>query len=135
MVLVGRFSRGVNLVAVPTMTSTRRVFFSDGSLPVILSSFTATASDGKVTLLWRTESEVNNVGSYVYRSDNNDGKYTKVNAGRIPGAGTDSTQHNYYFTDEFEFPIRIIIWNSSADKNSLILFQNKIFLLANGGSL
>jgi len=74
--------------------------FSDGSLPVTLSSFTATASDGKVTLTWRTETEVNNAGFDIYRSDAKDGKYVKVNARLVQGAGTDATPHDYSFTDE-----------------------------------
>ena len=53
-----------------------------------------------VTLKWRTESEINNLGFDIYRSDARDGKYAKVNAKHIVGAGTDSTPHDYSFTDE-----------------------------------
>jgi len=72
----------------------------DYSLPVELSVFTATASDGEVSLHWHTETETNNLGFNVYRGDTKDGKYVKVNAALIKGAGTVSTPHDYIFTDE-----------------------------------
>ena len=72
----------------------------DASLPVTLSSFTAISEGGTVTLLWRTETEVNNLGFSIYRSEEKDGNYTKVNARRIQGAGTAATPHDYSFNDE-----------------------------------
>ena len=69
------------------------------SLPVELSSFTAaTTGDGKVTLRWRTESEVNNIGFAVYRSDEKNGQYTKI--GWMDGAGNSAMPHEYQFTDK-----------------------------------
>jgi hypothetical protein len=70
------------------------------SEPVELSLFTATTTTDDVTLRWRTESETNNLGFSIYRSDAKDGKYTKVNARLIQGAGTDAAPHDYSFTDE-----------------------------------
>jgi hypothetical protein len=75
-------------------------FFSDGSLPVELSLFTVTASEDGVTIRWRTETETNNLGFNIYRSDTKDGNYIKVNATLILGAGTDATPHDYSFIDE-----------------------------------
>jgi len=72
----------------------------DTSLPVELSSFSATSTTKGVKLNWRTETEVNNIGFNVYRSDTKDGKYVKINAKLIMGAGTDATPHDYSFTDE-----------------------------------
>jgi hypothetical protein len=72
----------------------------EGALPVELSAFTATVSNDGVTLRWRTESEVNNLGFNLYRSDAKDGKYIKVNSRLIAGAGSDATPHDYSFTDE-----------------------------------
>jgi len=72
----------------------------DYELPVELSAFTATASDSSVILHWRTESEINNLGFNVYRSDTKEGVYTRVNARRIPGAGTNAISRDYSFTDE-----------------------------------
>jgi len=69
------------------------------SLPVELSSITATTTgDGKVTLRWRTESEVNNLGFNIYRSDAKNGKYTKI--GWRDGTGSSPMPHDYQFLDE-----------------------------------
>ena len=68
------------------------------SLPVELSSFTATTSDGTVTLRWRTESEVNNIGFAIYRSNVKDGQYTKI--GWMNGAGNSAMPNDYQFLDK-----------------------------------
>ena len=73
----------------------------DLSLPVQLSSFTATSEGGAVTLFWRTESEVDNLGFDIYRSDSKDGPFVKVNTLRIPGAGTSGAPHEYEYVDKF----------------------------------
>jgi hypothetical protein len=74
----------------------------DGPLSVILSGFTAyyDAPKFQVTLKWRTDSEINNLGFDVYRGESLDGTFTKVNQTHIPGAGTDGTPHSYRFSDE-----------------------------------
>jgi hypothetical protein len=74
----------------------------DGPLSVEFSGFTADydAPKFQVTLKWRTESEINNLGFDVYRSESLDGTFTKVNKTYIPGAGTDGTPHSYRFIDE-----------------------------------
>ena len=69
----------------------------DTSLPVTLSSFTANTEGGSVKLLWRTESEVNNVGFTVYRSEAENSKYTKVTF--LNGAGNTGMPTDYQFAD------------------------------------
>ncbi len=78
--------------------------FSDSSLPVTLSSFTATLSDEKVTLRWRTEMEINNLGFSIYRSERKDGPFLKI--GWRDSAGNSTTPHNYQFIDEAAEPGR-----------------------------
>ncbi|MBC8233397.1 T9SS type A sorting domain-containing protein, partial [bacterium] len=73
---------------------------SDNPLPVQLSVFTATDTMDGVLISWRTESELDNLGFNIYRSDTEDGKYTRVNARMIQGAGTDANSHDYSFTDD-----------------------------------
>lgn len=70
----------------------------DYSLPVELSFFTATVSDGKVTILWGIETEVGNVGFSIYRSDAKDGKYTKI--AFVEGAINSAMPIDYEFTDK-----------------------------------
>ncbi len=72
----------------------------DFSLPVTLSSFTAIPTDSWVTLKWRTESEVDNLGWDIYRSEKKDGKFVKVNKELIPGAGNSAMPNTYQFVDK-----------------------------------
>lgn len=73
---------------------------SDNSLPVELSAFTATSSDSKVALYWRTESEIENLGFNIYRSQNSNKPFTMINNQLIPGAGNSSSRHEYEYVDK-----------------------------------
>ena len=73
---------------------------SDVTLPVELTSFTATAGDGKVTLHWITESEIENLGFNIYRSTNSNVKFLMLNDELIPGAGSSSSRHGYEYIDK-----------------------------------
>jgi hypothetical protein len=72
----------------------------DIPLPIAMSAFTAVPADKGVMIKWRTESELNNLGFDVYRSESLDGRFAKVNQSRIQGAGTDAIPHDYKFLDE-----------------------------------
>ncbi len=72
----------------------------DNSLPVTLSSFEAQASFNQVVLNWRTESEVNNLGFNIYRRNEKDESWQKINSTLIPGAGSSSMAHEYQFVDQ-----------------------------------
>ncbi|MBC8230203.1 T9SS type A sorting domain-containing protein [bacterium] len=77
---------------------------SDQSLPVQLSTFTATVSDGDVILKWVTQTEVNNIGFAIYRSESagedscSSSKYTKVSF--VTGAGSTAMSTDYQYTDK-----------------------------------
>jgi len=70
----------------------------DQSLPITLTSFTATAGDGQVTLRWTTESEIDNSGFEIWRSMTRDDGYVKLPV-FIPGAGNAASRHDYEYTD------------------------------------
>jgi len=53
---------------------------SETTVPVTLSLLTAASSGNRVIFRWRTETETNNLGFNICRSDKKDGKYVKVNA-------------------------------------------------------
>ncbi len=72
---------------------------NDNSLPVELSQFTATSAEDGILLRWRTESETNNLGFLLYRSDKRDGKYVRINPVMVRGAGTSAASHTYEFKD------------------------------------
>ena len=73
--------------------------YGDEPLPVNLSHFRAEHTDAGVVLKWITESEVDNAGFYIHRSDTKDGEFKVVNPTMIQGAGTTSERNAYTWTD------------------------------------
>ncbi len=71
----------------------------DKPLPVTLSHFRAEHTDAGIILNWTTESEVDNAGFYIYRSQTKDGTFKVVNPTLIQGAGTTSERNEYTWTD------------------------------------
>lgn len=69
----------------------------EGSLPVRLSSFTATRNSNGVLISWRTETETNNLGFNIYRVESQ--KEVKINPQMIRGHGTTGSPHSYEFLD------------------------------------
>ncbi|MCF7793267.1 MAG: SBBP repeat-containing protein [Candidatus Cloacimonetes bacterium] len=75
----------------------------DLTLPVTLSSFTGIIENGLPTLNWTTESELENLGWNVYRSEYETGledNSIKLNNILIPGMGTVSVPTEYSYVDE-----------------------------------
>ena len=71
-----------------------------GALPVELSSFTVSRTEaGAVVVTWTTESEVDNAGFNLRRSQQRDSGFTLLNPTLIAGAGTTGEQQTYTFTD------------------------------------
>ncbi len=69
---------------------------SSGIIPVELSSFNANVKNNSVNLFWTTESESNNFGFEIQRS-NNKINFSKIDF--IQGQGTTSLSHSYNYTD------------------------------------
>lgn len=88
-----------------TFYGTRRDLASPGSrrggpVPVVLSSFCAVRLESEVRIKWQTESELNNAGFNILRSERPDGEFKVINvAGIIPGHGTTGEQQLYTYTD------------------------------------
>ena len=71
-----------------------------GPLPVELSSFSVKRTEaGAVVLTWTTESEVDNAGFNLRRSEKRDSGFTLLNPALIAGAGTTGERSAYTFTD------------------------------------
>ena len=71
-----------------------------GALPVELSSFSVTRNEaGAVVLTWTTESEVDNAGFNLRRSEKRASGFTLLNPALIAGAGTTGERQTYTFTD------------------------------------
>lgn len=69
----------------------------DDPLPVELSSFTAAAGNGVVTLRWVTQSEINNERFDVLRAQERNGVYQVI--GSRPGQGNSNAPTSYSFAD------------------------------------
>ena len=75
-------------------------FRAGGALPVELSHFRPARQDtGAVVITWSTQSELNNAGFFIKRSQQKDGEFKVINATMVPGAGTSSEKQFYTYTD------------------------------------
>ena len=73
-----------------------------GPLPVSLSGFRPVRNKGTgyVDIMWITESELNNAGFNILRSESKTGAFKVINVkGIISGRGTTGEKHVYTFTD------------------------------------
>ena len=72
-----------------------------GPLPVELSHFRPARdkATGAVVITWATQSELNNAGFFIKRSNQRDGEFKVINATMIAGAGTTSEKQTYTYTD------------------------------------
>ena len=74
---------------------------SGGPLPVELSMFYPARDKitGQVVITWETQSELNNAGFFIKRSQQRRGNFVVINPTMIPGAGTTSEKQSYTYTD------------------------------------
>ena len=81
-------------------------FRAGGALPVELSHFRPERNKeiGAVVITWSTQSELNNAGFFIKRSQQRDGQFKVINATMIPGAGTTSEKQFYTYTDTIAQP-------------------------------
>ena len=71
-----------------------------GPLPVSLSKFRPERLEtGEVVIRWVTESELNNAGFNILRTEKRDGVFEQVNPELIQGQGTTSGRNAYKWTD------------------------------------
>ncbi len=70
------------------------------ALPVKLSSFRSQLNrNGQIILSWVTESELDNAGFNILRSQSKQGPFVRVNPKLIQGAGTTGQRNSYTWTD------------------------------------
>ena len=78
-------------------------FSLQGATAVTLSSFAGLADpngSANVLLKWTTGSEVNTAGFNIYRSEQSDGPYTRINAQLIPTSQDQVAGGTYQYTDQ-----------------------------------
>ena len=76
-------------------------FRAGGALPVELSHFRPARDKvtDAVVITWSTQSELNNAGFFIKRSQQRDGEFQIINATMIAGAGTISEKQFYTYED------------------------------------
>ncbi len=86
-------------------------FGDESSLPVNLSSFTAIYSNSTLTINWVTQSESNNLGWKIYRSQSNDvNEAFLLNYDLIEGAATTTETTEYAFVDPYPVDLASDYW-------------------------
>ena len=72
-----------------------------GALPVSLSKFRPERlkDTGEIVIRWITESELNNAGFNILRSETRNGQFIKINTQLIKGQGTTSERSTYTWKD------------------------------------
>jgi hypothetical protein len=76
-----------------------RVTQTDYLVPVIFNRLETFGFDNSIRLEWTTETEINNLGFHVYRSETYFDDYVQVTEKMIPGAGTSFTLRDYFWID------------------------------------
>jgi hypothetical protein len=81
---------------VPISTTTT----TEPATVIELSSVVAIPKTGRIILEWTTESEKDNAGFNIYRSESADSDYTKINESMIPANGTSTEGASYEYIDK-----------------------------------
>jgi len=69
-------------------------------VPVELASFTVEAEPGRIVLSWTTQSETENLGFYIFRSESENGQREQLTTKMINGAINSQSRHKYTYEDE-----------------------------------
>ncbi len=92
-------SNGENILPISTTA-----FSVDNSLPVELSAWSVNSNNGTVTLNWTTESEIENQGFIIERSQSSETAFVELASFAtdegLLGQGSTSARHSYTFTDK-----------------------------------
>jgi len=102
------------------------------TLPVELSAFTAQFIENTPTLYWETQSETDNMGWFVYRSDENDFTSSEKVSEFLEGYGTTTEQQSYIYEDNIENPEfgdTYYYWLESIDYSGIVNHYDKVAIL------
>ena len=95
-----------------------------GTVPVELSSFSASYSESEIILQWETATELNNYGFEIERSDDN---ITWQKIGFLNGNGSTTERHSYQFKDSdfifnntYYYRLKQIDFNGSSEFSQII---------------
>ena len=92
-----------------------------GIIPVELTSFTAAVDANRITLSWKTSTEVNNYGFEIQRSNDNN---NFVTVGFVNGSGTTTKPHTYSYIDNisgnFYYRLKQVDFNGAFEYSSVV---------------
>ena len=99
--IISRETDATKAIAVPAREIRALLDTRSIVLPVQLSSFSPKRDPltGTMVIKWTTESELNNAGFNILRSETKTGEFKVINATMIQGAGTTSEKQHYSYTD------------------------------------
>jgi len=101
-----------------------------GTLPVVLSTFTASFINNTPTLYWETQSEVDNMGWNIYRNEEeNFSSSTILTSEMIPGHGTTTEPSYYNYEDRVQDPVvgsTYYYWLESIDYSGISQVYNLV---------
>ena len=80
--------------------SESKIFNIGTPTAITLSSFTAKAKGEKAVLKWQTETEIDNIGFNILRSESENGGYVKINNKLITAKGSATKGVSYKFKDK-----------------------------------
>jgi len=104
----------------------------EGTLPVVLSAFTAQFLNNVPTIYWSSESENDNLGWFVYRNTEDDFTTAEKISEFIEGHGTTTQQHLYLHEDNIQNPQAgdtFYYWLESIDYSGQINHYDKVAVL------
>ena len=102
------------------------------TLPVTLSTFTAQFIENTPTLYWTIKSEIDNMGWFVYRNEENDFTTSEKISEFIEGHGTTTQQQSYIYEDSIENPQvgeKYYYWLESIDYSGQVNHYDKVAIL------
>ncbi len=102
--------------------------YSQGSLPVELSSFTASVVESGIKLNWKTETEVNNFGFEIERKTATS-DWTKINF--VNGYGNSNSPKDYSYTDISPKPGKCFYRLKQIDNDGKFDYSNTIEITFN----
>jgi hypothetical protein len=132
LLIVMLISLSISMYAATTYAETDIFAITDETLPVELSSFSATTTaDNFVKLNWISQSESSLLGYYVNRSFVSDLSSSTMISGQIPATNT-SSQQSYTFVDsEICESGQYYYWLQSMEMDGSINYHGPISILVN----
>ena len=101
---------------------------------ITLSSFDAKPGNHSVTLIWVTETEIDNAGFNIYRAGA-DGVFVKINAEIIPAQGTSASGAVYQFVDSsaqnrqaYSYKLEDVDLNGAATQHGPVTGNSAVYL-------